>query len=95
MKAVIWTKYGPSDVLQPGQLEKPVPGDDEMLVIIIAPPVFTGDCEMRSFDYPVSFWRPPRFMFGLPRPRIKVVGRKFAAVIDRTYPLEMIAEARN
>lgn len=43
MKAVMSTKYGPSDVLQLREVEKPAPGDDEVLVKVAAASVNFGD----------------------------------------------------
>lgn len=82
MKAVIWTKYGPPDVLQLKEIEKPTAKDNEVLVKIFASSVFAGDCEMRRFDFPVSFWLPLRLMFGLFKPRIKVLGQELAGQIE-------------
>ena len=82
MKAVFWTRYGPPDVLRLGETPKPEPGDDEVLVRIIATSVFAGDCELRKFDVPVSFWLPLRIMFGLVRPRIRIMGQEFAGVVE-------------
>ena len=82
MKAVIWTKYGPPDVLHLREIEKPIPKDDEVLVKIIATSVFAGDCEMRRFDFPISFWLPLRLMFGLFKPRVKILGQELAGEIE-------------
>jgi NADPH:quinone reductase-like Zn-dependent oxidoreductase len=44
MKAILHTKYGPPDVLQLSEVEKPVPGDDEVLIKVHAASVNTADC---------------------------------------------------
>jgi NADPH:quinone reductase-like Zn-dependent oxidoreductase len=82
VKAAIWTKYGPPDVLRIRDIPKPEPGDGEVLVRIVATSVFAGDCELRKFDFPVSFWLPLRLMFGLFKPRIRIMGQEFAGVIE-------------
>jgi len=82
VKAVIWTRYGPPDVLQLRDIEKPTPRDNEVLIKIVATSVFAGDCEMRRFDFPISFWLPLRLMFGLIKPRVKILGQEFSGEIE-------------
>ena len=53
MKAVVWTKYGPPDVLQLQEVQKPIPKDNEVLIRVHAATVTAGDCEMRSIKCPV------------------------------------------
>ncbi len=82
MKAIIWPKYGSPDVLELKEVEKPTPKDNEVLINIFAATVFAGDCEMRRFDFPISFWLPLRLLFGLRKPRIKILGQELAGEIE-------------
>ena len=83
MKAVVYTKYGSPDVLHIEEIEKPVPGDDEVLIKIHAAEVTKADCEMRSFRFAVKwFWLPLRIAMGLVKPSKPVLGGYFAGVVD-------------
>jgi NADPH:quinone reductase-like Zn-dependent oxidoreductase len=82
MKAIVWTKYGPPDVLQLGEVEKPSPKDNEVLIRIYATTVTAGDCEIRSFKIRVWLWLPLRIYMGLIRPRKKILGTELSGEIE-------------
>ena len=83
MKAIIWTKYGPPDVLQLREVEKPAPKDDEVLIKIHATTVFAGDAELRSLKLPFIMALPLRLYIGFIRPkRIKILGQELAGKIE-------------
>ena len=82
MKAIVCTKYGPPDVLQLREVEKPTPKDDEVLIRIYAATVTSGDVRIRSSTYSPWFWLPGRIMFGLRKPRNKIPGNELAGEIE-------------
>lgn len=85
MKAITYSRYGPPDVLQLKDVEKPKPEDDEVLIKIRAVEVTKSDCEMRSFKYSVKwFWLPLRIAFGVRKPRRQILGSYFSGEIEST-----------
>ncbi len=84
MKAVVYDRYGPPDVLRIEEVEKPAPKAGEVLVKIHAATVATADCEARSFTFPAWFWLPLRLMFGVLRPRnaIRILGQELAGEVE-------------
>ena len=85
MKAIVWTKYGPPDVLQLREVEKPAPRDNEVLIRVQAATVTAGDCDVRSLKMPVLLQVPFRLYMGLRRPgRITILGQELAGEIEST-----------
>jgi NADPH:quinone reductase-like Zn-dependent oxidoreductase len=83
MKAIIWTAYGPPEVLELRQVEKPTPKDDEILIRIYATTVTAGDCEMRSLRFPFYFGLVMRLWRGLLKPReTSILGTELAGEIE-------------
>ena len=82
MKAIVWTQYGPPDVLQFKELNKPIPKDNEVLIKVHAATVTAGDCELRRFDIPFGFWLFVRIIMGIIKPRIKILGQELAGEIE-------------
>ena len=82
MKAIVYTKYGPPDVLQLTTVEKPTPKDNEVLIKIVATTVHVGDTRMRSFSVPRLQWLFARLYLGIFKPRRKILGMELAGEIE-------------
>lgn len=82
MRAVVWTAYGPPEVLEVQEVPRPVPGDDEVLILVRGASVFAGDAEMRRLGLPVTFRLFMRLYLGLRRPkRVTVLGQELAGEV--------------
>ncbi len=83
LKAITYSNYGPPDVLQLKEVEKPVPKDDEVLIRVRAVEATKSDCEMRSFKFAVKwFWLPLRIAFGVRKPRRQILGGYFSGEVE-------------
>lgn len=82
MKAVVYTKYGPPDVLRLEEVENPTLRDDEVLIKVRATSVTAADYRMRGSNFPPLFWLPGRIIFGLRRPRKKILGANLAGEVE-------------
>ena len=77
MKAAVFTRYGPPDVVQITDVEKPVPKDDEVLIKVRAASVNAGDWHfMRGTPYLL------RVMVGLRKPKVTRLGMDVAGQVD-------------
>src|SRR5215467_9273265 len=85
MKAIVWTKFGPPEVLQLQEVAKPAPSDQEVLIRIYATTVTAGDCQLRSLQLPLAFRLPILIGVGLLRrfrPRPFILGQELAGEIE-------------
>ena len=85
VKAITYTNYGPPDVLELEEVEKPVPKDHEVLIRVKAAEATKSDVEMRRFKFAVKwFWLPMRIAFGVRKPRRRILGGYFSGEIAAT-----------
>lgn len=77
MKAAVYKKYGPPEVVKVVEVERPTPRSNEVLVKVYATTVNRTDCGFRSAEYFIS-----RFFSGLFKPKFGILGNEFAGVID-------------
>jgi NADPH:quinone reductase-like Zn-dependent oxidoreductase len=77
MKAVVCDRYGPPEVLRIEDIERPVPGPDEVLIRIRATTVNRSDTETRQGSPAVA-----RLLTGLRRPRHRVLGTELAGEVE-------------
>ena len=77
MRAVVYDRYGPPEVLRLDEIEAPVPKDDEVLVRVHATTVTRSDCGYRGADPFFS-----RLWTGLRAPKRRIVGMELAGVVE-------------
>jgi NADPH:quinone reductase-like Zn-dependent oxidoreductase len=82
MKAVIYSRYGPPEVLQLKEVEKPTPKGNEVLIKVYATTVHRGDVRMRSFTVPRGMWLMARIALGFTGPRNKILGMELSGEIE-------------
>lgn len=83
MKAIIWTKYGPPEVLELREVEKPSPKANELLIKIYATTVTAGDCEVRALKFPFYLNLPMRLWTGILKPRANsILGTELAGIVE-------------
>ncbi len=77
MKAIVYTHYGPPDVLKLEEVEKPTPKDDEVLVKVLAASAAAGDLLLlRAKPFLV------RFTYGLLKPKHTILGAAVAGRVE-------------
>ena len=90
MKAIVYTEFGPPEVLHLAERPQPVPKDSEVLVRVHATPVAYGDLlarnfkdvTSREFNMPLPLLFPMRLVFGLRKPKVTILGSEFAGEVE-------------
>jgi len=90
MNAIVYTEFGPPEVLKLTEVDKPTPKDNEILIRIYATTVNYGDIVARNFRnispskfaMPFLFWIIGKMAMGIRKPRKKILGNEFSGVIE-------------
>ncbi len=82
MRAAVYKKYGPPDVVSIEEVPRPAPGERDLLVRMVASSVTSGDARMRAFNLPKPFAIPGRLVLGILGPRKQVLGVEFAGTVE-------------
>lgn len=105
MRAIVYTHYGPPDVLQIKEVPTPTPQNNEILVRVRANAINYGDLLARNFgavtpaafNMPGPLWLLARIAFGWRRPRVTTLGSEFAgevaavgAAVERFKPGDQV-----
>ncbi len=82
MRAAVYDRYGPPDVVAIREVPTPTPKDDEVLIRTRATTVSTGDWRVRSLTLPPGFGAFGRIAFGIRRPRQPILGTELSGVVE-------------
>lgn len=82
MKAIVYERYGPPDVLRLTDLPKPAPKDNEILIRTRATTVTSGDWRVRSLEVPAGFGLLSRLALGISGPRQKILSSELAGEVE-------------
>jgi NADPH:quinone reductase-like Zn-dependent oxidoreductase len=90
MKAMVYEKFGPPEILQLKEVAKPAPKNHEMLIKVRATPISFGDVLVRDFKavsprkfhMPFLFWLMGKLYFGFRKPKISTLGSEFSGEVE-------------
>ncbi len=84
MKAVIYEKYGPPEVLELVEIDKPIPKDNELLVKVFGTSVCAAVVNGRKGIHPDSkfFTLALRLIYGVRKPRKPILGYEFGGIVE-------------
>jgi NADPH:quinone reductase-like Zn-dependent oxidoreductase len=82
MRAAVFDRYGPAEVLTIVELPVPTPKANEVRIRVHAAGVSAEDPKLRAFDHPPLLRLPIGLIFGFRRPRVRILGMEFAGEVD-------------
>jgi NADPH:quinone reductase-like Zn-dependent oxidoreductase len=84
MKAIVYQRYGPPEVLQLKEVPSPTPREDEVLIEVHATTATSADARLRAMNLPAGFGLIGRLAFGVSAPRRRILGVELSGVIVAT-----------
>ena len=81
MRAIVYDRYGPPEILRLEELDRPVPSSGDVLVRVRAASVNRSDCAWRAGDHPLI-----RVLGGIRRPKRRVLGSELAGEVAALGP---------
>ncbi|MCF4098908.1 NAD(P)-dependent alcohol dehydrogenase [Maritalea mediterranea] len=82
MKAAVCRAYGPAENVKIEEVEKPMPGADEVLVKVVASTVDIADVRIRALRVPKGLSFPTRLAMGLFKPKYPIFGLQFSGIVE-------------
>ena len=82
MKAILYERYGPPEVLELREIPKPTPRDREVLIRVHATTVTAADWRLRSLSAPKGFGILMRLALGPSKPRRPILGAELSGEIE-------------
>jgi NADPH:quinone reductase-like Zn-dependent oxidoreductase len=82
MRAAVYTRYGPPEVVELKDVPKPVPKDNEVLIKVHATTITSGDWRAGSLNVPTGFGLISRLFFGISRPRRPILGTELSGTVE-------------
>ncbi|MDH7444231.1 hypothetical protein [Aquimarina sp. 2201CG14-23] len=82
MKAVVYTTYGPPDVLKIKEIDKPTIKDKEILIKLVATSVTSADSRLRALRTPKGFKFIARLLLGFNKPKKQILGNNFSRITE-------------
>jgi len=82
VRAILYGRYGPPEVLEIKDIPKPTPKDDEVLIKVHATTVTVADWRLRSLSAPRGFGIPMRLAMGPSKPRRPILGSELSGEIE-------------
>jgi NADPH:quinone reductase-like Zn-dependent oxidoreductase len=82
LKATVYTKYGPPEVLQLKEIEKPSPKGNEVLIKVLATSVTRYNCWARNCNAHIGLRFLMRKWFGVRKPRQPILGTELSGEIE-------------